>query len=363
MPGWKTNRHIVVIESDDWGSIRMPSKEVYEKLLRAGIRVDRCHYCSFDSLAREADLSALFEVLHSVTDKNGCPAVITANAVVANPDFEKIRQEGFERYYNKVITDGFKEVKGCEKSLELWKEGNKDGYFVIQSHGREHLNVARWMRCLKSGLKETRLAFDFGVYGISTTITSEQRKSYLPAFDFDNDEEEVAVNDIAVDGLEIFRNMFGFKSESFIAPNYTWGRSLEKAIGDYGVKYIQGTQLSRYKNSFGEDNIRRLRATGKRNQYGQINLSRNAVFEPSANRHQDWVDSCLADIAIAFRWKCPVIICSHRVNFIGILDQTNRDNGLKSLATLLGRIKQKWPDVEFMSSNQLGHLIDSSLKK
>ena len=29
IPGCRTNRHIVVIESDDWGSIRMPSKEVY----------------------------------------------------------------------------------------------------------------------------------------------------------------------------------------------------------------------------------------------------------------------------------------------------------------------------------------------
>lgn len=29
IPGWRTNRKIVVIESDDWGSIRMPSQEVY----------------------------------------------------------------------------------------------------------------------------------------------------------------------------------------------------------------------------------------------------------------------------------------------------------------------------------------------
>lgn len=28
LPGWHTRRKIVVIESDDWGSIRMPSKEV-----------------------------------------------------------------------------------------------------------------------------------------------------------------------------------------------------------------------------------------------------------------------------------------------------------------------------------------------
>ena len=28
LPGWRTKRHIIVIESDDWGSIRMSSKEV-----------------------------------------------------------------------------------------------------------------------------------------------------------------------------------------------------------------------------------------------------------------------------------------------------------------------------------------------
>ena len=32
LPGWRTKRKIVVIESDDWGSIRMPSKRAYEEL-------------------------------------------------------------------------------------------------------------------------------------------------------------------------------------------------------------------------------------------------------------------------------------------------------------------------------------------
>lgn len=42
--GWKTSRKIIVIESDDWGSIRMPSKEVYNSLLKQGIRVDKDDY-------------------------------------------------------------------------------------------------------------------------------------------------------------------------------------------------------------------------------------------------------------------------------------------------------------------------------
>ena len=66
IPGWRTKRHIVVIESDDWGSIRMPSKEVYDKLLNKGIRVDKCHYCSNDTIASEDDLSLLFDVLQNV---------------------------------------------------------------------------------------------------------------------------------------------------------------------------------------------------------------------------------------------------------------------------------------------------------
>ncbi len=63
IPGWRTNRKIVVFESDDWGSIRMPSRKVYKHLLKNGIPVDKCPFSKYDSLASEEDLTALFEVL------------------------------------------------------------------------------------------------------------------------------------------------------------------------------------------------------------------------------------------------------------------------------------------------------------
>lgn len=357
IPGWRTKRHIVVIESDDWGSIRMPSKEVYDKLLNSGIRVDKCHYCKNDSIASEDDLNLLFETLNSVKDINGNPAKITANAIVANPDFEKIRESDFEKYYYKPITVGLKEIKGCEKVIDLWKEGCKNGCFIIQSHGREHLNVSRWMQYLKENYKETRFAFDLGVYGLSTNLTSEKRKSFLPAFDFVTLEEEKQTNDIAIDGLKIFEEIFGYKSTSFIAPNYVWGKSLEETLSNSGVNYIQGQQIARYRNSVNEKNKKRLRYIGKTNKYGQIDLARNCIFEPSENPSKDWVNTCLKDIEIAFRWNHPAIICSHRVNFVGTVNIENRDNGLKNLSLLLKEIKNKWPDVEFMSSDELGNLI------
>lgn len=359
IPGWRTNRHIVVVESDDWGSIRMPSKEVFNKLLKAGIRVDRCHYCTNDSIASNEDLQLLFDVLHSVKDKHGHPAVITANAVVANPDFKKIKESNFQQYYNKIITEGLSDIQGCYHTLNLWKQGHKGGYFKIQSHGREHLNVSRWMHYLQGDYPETKKAFEMGVYGISTTITSEKRKSFLPAFDFENEEEENLANIIVSDGLKIFEDIFGFKSKSFIAPNYTWSQSLERTITAKGVNYIQGQYIARYK-CINRDDKKRLRKQGIMNKNGIIDLCRNALFEPSESPDKDWVNSCIAEIALAFRWHHPAIICSHRVNFVGSINIKNRDNGLRQLSSLLIQILKKWPDVEFMSSDQLGDLITNN---
>lgn len=362
LPGWHTHRKIVVIESDDWGSIRMPSREVYDALLAKGIRVDNCHYCSNDSLETENDLSALFEVLNGVKDKNGNSAIITSNTVVANPDFDKIRASNFNEYHYKLISESYKDVEGCADSFELLKEGNEKGLLSIQSHGREHLNISRWMHYLQNDFPETRFAFEQEVYGLSTTITSEKRKSFLPAFDFETTKEEAEVNEIAIDGLRIFKELFDFASESLIAPNYVWSQTLEKSIAEEGVKFIQGARMHTYRMPTGQKTSKRLRYFSKRNEFGQIDLVRNAYFEPSENPQKDWVNSCISEISSAFFWKHPAVICAHRVNFMGGLNEKNRDDNLRLLKKLLNEIVKRWPDVEFMSSNQLGNLIQSDKK-
>lgn len=357
--GWHSKRKIVVIESDDWGSIRMPSKDIYNRLLKAGIRVDKCHYCSNDSVASISDLTALYEILNSVKDINGNPAVVTANVVVANPDFKKIRESDFAEFYYERIDEGLSQIKGCENVISLWKEMNNNGCFRIQSHGREHLNISRWMHCLQNNYPETRLAFDFGVYGISSTITREKRNSFLPAFDYENQEEESKVNDIVIDGLRIFEDIFGFRPTSFIAPNYIWGESLETILKIQGVKYLQGPQTHSYVNR----RKRRIRYIGKINNHGLIDLARNVRFEPSESQPIDYVSKCLSGISFAFRYNKPAIISSHRVNYVGTLNIDNRDRNLKLLSNLLLQILKYWPDVEFMSSDQLGDLIIDNYAK
>lgn len=92
IPGSTIKRRLLAIESDDWGSIRMPSREIRDSLIKKGFTIDRCPFSNYDSLASADDLQKLYEILAGVKDKNGNPAVITANTVVANPDFKKIAE-------------------------------------------------------------------------------------------------------------------------------------------------------------------------------------------------------------------------------------------------------------------------------
>lgn len=352
--GWKTDRKIVVIESDDWGSIRMPSKETFLSLQKLGIPVENCHYNRYDSLATEEDLLAMFEVLLRYKDCKGNNPVITANCVVANPDFDKIKESNYKEYHYELFTNTLKKYPGCENSFNLWMKGFQKGIFIPQFHGREHLNVNRWINALNSGSEETQQSFDRKMFGISTNISREKRKSYMAAFDMDDIGELETQKEIISDGLRIFKQLFGFNSKSFIAPNYVWHRSLEKTLADNGVKYMQGAGYQR------EPDGRKLNVVHHRfgdvNAYGQIYLNRTCSFEPASSTGSV-VAKTINEIEKAFARRKPAVITSHRVNYIGTIVKENRINGLEQLDELLCAILKRWPDVEFMSTDNLGDLI------
>jgi hypothetical protein len=65
----------------------------------------------------------------------------------------------------------------------------------------------------------------------------------------------------------------------------------------------------------------------------------------------------MKNIQNAFFWNSPAIIGTHRVNYIGSIVEKNRTVNLKFLSELLRAIVKRWPDVEFLSTSQLGSLI------
>ena len=99
--------------------------------------------------------------------------------------------------------------------------------------------------------------------------------------------------------------------------------------------------------------------TGKRNNLNQTYTVRNCVFEPSQMPiNYDNVSNCIKEIGNSFFWKKPAIITSHRLNYIGALDEKNRRRSLILLHELIQKILKKWPDAEFLNSSELIKLIN-----
>ena len=167
-----------------------------------------------------------------------------------------------------------------------------------------------------------------------------------------------AQHNIIEDGLKLFEILHGFKARLFVPPNGPINNELEKTAADNEIKYMSSPKIQT--EVFGDGKTQKhIRYIGKQNQYRQIYITRNAFFEPSASK-KDSVRSCLNEIELAFKFNKPAVISSHRVNYIGVHDQANRTNSHKQLKELLGKITQKWPEVEFMTSSELGQTIKES---
>lgn len=359
IPGWRTNRKIVVIESDDWGSIRMSSLKAFDNLLKAGMREDRNHYNIYDSLECNEDLERLFETLAQYKDKNGRPPVMTGVNVVANPVFEKIKESEYTTYFYEPYTETLKRYPAHDRVYELWKEGIKKRLFVPIFHGREHLNVQRWLRALREGHRSTLLAFENGITGIYNGINGEPIPNFQAAFDLDTAEDLPYMAEVLSSGLDLFEKLYGYRSKYFVPTNGPFNNSLESVLKNNGVEYINSGKVQREPLGNGQYK-RNVRFLGQRNKLGQIYLTRNCFFEPSSMEspaNTDWVGNCLKEVEIAFKWHKPATISSHRVNYVGFLHPENRARGLKQLGELLGRMLKTWPDIEFMTSVELGDVI------
>jgi len=367
IPGWKTKRKIVVIESDDWGSIRMSSEQAYKNLLTAGIPVDLDHYNKFDSLESNKDMVMLMERLSTFKDITGRAPVITGVNVVANPDFEKIADNDFTEYYYESYRETLKRYPEHDKVYGLWQVGISNRLIVPVFHGREHLNAKFWIKAFQSGNKSTQLAFQNKVTGIPRTgIKGEIVPNFQAAFDIDTLDDIPFLKDVLQTGLDLFEDLYGYRSKYFVPTNGWFNNSLEKNLNEFGIKYINTAKKQREPLGLGQYKTN-TRFIGQQNQFGQIYLTRNCFFEPSSSGYEhpastDWVNNCLKEIEIAFRWNKPATLSSHRVNYIGFLHPENRERSLKKLEELLTKMLKKWPDIEFMTSVELGDLITSEKK-
>lgn len=354
IPGWRTRRKIVVLESDDWGSIRMPSYEVYLNFTSRGLRISGTDYNRFDSLESNEDLVLLFNVLQSVKDYQGSHPKMTANMVVGNPDFLKIKESEFTTYFYETVTETLRQYPQHDKVEELWKQGMTSGIFHPQFHGREHVNIVRWMDALRKKTPDIMFTFNN-----KTTFSGDNDYNFMEVLDYNSPNDLDIMKESLEIGLDLFEKIFGYKSKSFVPPCYIWNNEIEQTLNAKGVRYIQGLVIQFIPTGQFGKYRRKYHFLGSRNSFSQFFLQRNCFFEPSLFSNSDVIGDCLNRINTAFRWGKPAVICTHRLNFIGTINKQNRSTNLRLFQELLNRIIKLWPNVEFMTSDQLGELIEN----
>ena len=358
--GFHTDRKLIVIESDDWGSIRMPSKKAFKELVRIDEKTAQDAFLANDSLETIDELENLCYALTCIDDFTGRHPCITANFAMANPEFEKIDYQAGD-YMFETFTQTYEKYYGkAKQTVKLIKDFKEEHVFVPQLHAREHLNVARWMRDIRSNINGARIAFENNTFSLGSSFSSENYFGYMDAFNYDNKDELNEVKQRIHDAAELFSNVFGYKSVTIAPPCYVWTEEIERALSETGVKMIQ-TQFKQNVCTFtGTEKMRfKLHYTGQKNQFGQKYSVRNCSFEPTISGSiSKSIDSCLLQVRKSFKNKKPAIINSHRLNYIKSISEKNGENGILGLHELMLRIKNEYPDVEFLSSDELYNVMN-----
>jgi hypothetical protein len=355
--GWRNPVKILVIESDDWGCRRIPDRLAYETLVRRGYAVEQSALC-LDCRESCEDVQSLFDVLDAHQDIRGRPACITGNMVMSNPDFNSIEESSFKTYHRvklceeKFLTSDYKRV------TELLLIGFQKGMFIPQFHCLEHVRWWKWMEALQDVSSEARYLFNLGIYSLPHGVARDKASYDGPIYVSQAEIEKYGVNlgEMIKKGINAFYQVFGFMPHSTIAPNYTWNDSVEKLWVHHGIKYVQSSVVQLIEPPW----QKRYHFLGEQSLSGLTYLVRNCNFEQNDGGEHRLL-RCLTEIGRAFRHKRPAVVCSHRLNYVGGIDVRYRNTNLHLLDRLLGEVCRRWPDVYFLSSPELGLMIEKGI--
>jgi hypothetical protein len=353
--GWKTKKKIIVFESDDWGSFRFKNKEIRDKYIKTYDPKLWMHYN--DCFESYEDLQQLENTLKKFKDINNNHPSFTLLMNPANPDFRRIEKDNFNNYYYERFDETLSKREDGKQILDWYKSAIQNNLIEVGFHGREHLNVHSWMKDLKNSNEVTLDGFNNRIWG-QGVLESMNNTSvrYRSTFQIKHHDELEKLKKSIEDGIEIINNLFNQKTTYFLAPDGPYHLSLNPTMVKSSIKYIGLRKLHRnpLDNKWYQNKYFWL---GKKTKEGLRVITRNVIFEPNSPRYTDWLQHAMGEIEKAFKFNNPAVVCTHRANYVSGLNLDNRKNGLELLEALIEQILNQYPDVEFMTSSQLGDLI------
>lgn len=347
----------VVIQSDDWGSIRVPQNKEAQKILNNSSK-QLSIFQKYDTLDCNEDWRALLDLFVTFKDSTGKHPVFTSNFVTGNPNFEKIKEHQFTQFFWDPFYSTYEQFNQEKlNTLEIINQGIFKGIIEPQYHGRQHVNHKKWLKSLSSG-NATALEFFNHHMWIYDSINSNGLRSLNAVFDSCEYTKEEVESEFK-DGICAFKQAFGQLPQSFIPNNYFFNREWHSLLPNFGIKSVQGMKYGFETDELdGMLKYRRFNKNDKQNS-SVVQLVRNVVFDPSSDlmtHNNDSVQWAKDQILMAFALNKPIIIDTHRVNYVGGIDVNNRNNGIQKLSELLHWLVKKFPKIRFISTAELANL-------
>jgi O-antigen/teichoic acid export membrane protein len=326
----------VLVQSDDWGRVGIPSLEVITELQNEGL-LGRESPWDWYGLESADDVDALAAVLVNIRDSDGRCACMTANFIMGNADLRRMAAENWQEFHWLSIGEGFPGPWDADEVMHSYRRAIASGAFYPALHGLTHFNIKGLMDSLK----------DAGELGRRTRALAQRDIPYLrsitPEFNFalvrkdasgEHFLSESDQNAWIQNGVRAFEDVFGCMPDSTCAPGYRANELTYALFARAGIGVV-------------EEGVWAV----PQDDGGVLRLGRNVSFEPVLDEG-DQVERALAQAAECVAAGLPITICTHSINYVSrFLGRAAQ--GREDLSRLLNGLRERFPNLRFASDREL----------
>ena len=165
---------------------------------------------------------------------------------------------------------------------------------------------------------------------------------------------ETEISEAVNQEVSEFRRIFGFQPQVYVPPTFIWNDDVENALSQNGVEII----VTPGRRSLGRDLAGDLVVdesldywNGKQLHSGMRAIVRGHYFEPIQGHD---LESKKSELITQWKLGRPVLLECHRDNFAGPRSELNKS--LKAVESLLNWVVTEYPDVIFVSTEQLSNM-------
>jgi len=335
-------RPLVLLQSDDWGRVGVRDREGYELLRHSEVHLGENPY-DYYSLETAEDVIALRDLLKRHRDSTGRPACMVMNFLLANLDFKKIADTGFEQIHLLPLSQGLPGDWKRPGLFEAYRQGISDDVFYPALHGLTHfcraavepeLTLPGERNHLLRTLWKAETPY---IYWRMPWIGYEYCSPEKPQAGFLDAESQ---GQLITEAAREFEKVFSVAPLTAVAPGYRANDDTHRAWSQCGIRVAQNGSGGALPPHMDE--------------WEMLNLHRTIDIEPfqrdlPLEKYMQLAERCFAR-------GIPAIISVHSINFHSSLKDF-RGPALRVLDEFLSALEAKHPNLLYVHDMNLYELV------